>query len=80
MIPPHRHRDNSYIVDCFIHTLVNHQQLGSVGVFNSSVEKNYLFFEWYFFFNVLLTLGHTWHACVRLINFGTHLACMCEIS
>ena len=24
------------------------------------------------FFNVLLTLGHTWHACVRLVNFGTH--------
>ena len=90
MTPSHRHKDNSYIVDRFIHTLVNHQKLGSVGVFNSSVKKNYLFFEqqiyyyyyyyYYYYFKFLLTLGHTWHACVRLVNFGTHLACICELT
>ena len=85
MTPSHRHKDNSYIVDCFIHTLVNHQQLGLVGVFNSSVEKKIIYFlngRIFFFFicNVLLTLGHTWHACVRLVNFGTHLACICDLT
>ena len=66
MTPPHRHKDNSFIVDRFIHTVVNHQQLELVFVFNSSVEKIIYFLNGriFFFFNVLLILGHTWHAFV----------------
>ena len=67
MTPSHRHRDNSYIVDRSIHTLVNHQQLGSIGVFNSSMKKKIDYFlngRIFFFLIFLLTLGHTWHAFV----------------
>ena len=67
MTLPHRHKDNSYIVDHSIHTPVNHQQLGSVGVFNSTSGKNLSIFRMVeiFFLMFLLTLGHTWHAYIN---------------
>ena len=68
MTPPHRHKDNSFIVDRFIHTVVNHQQLELVFVFNSSVEKIIYFLNGRIFFFYCF------------INFGTHLACICDLT